>query len=330
MGTFSESSQVCPREAEREGGSAWQVHGRWGGAHRPARCPEPRPRACGSRRWALSLVTATATARHRGISQRACFWGKAWTKGCGDWFCVLGFLHQGAESGPPVGLTPAQRTWALNLSTGAALDPCREMMGEGKPAPPPPLQPTPTPAFLNGGPGVGRGAHFLACSPLASSPERPSFVPCVHVWGLYPNPDVYLGDWWCGWRWAPAVPHHTGNWIRLSRGRRGGRRAPRVLTSREASVPISQGRPSPAVPNLPVRPAGTPPTWPHFGAGRMGWQGSGPPCPQCELHLGGASLSASSHPHHVTSPSRTALRVPTPQQREEACGRRGRPRLLVY
>lgn len=149
--------------------------------------------------------------------------------------------------------------------------------------------PHPTPAFLIGGPGVGWGAHFLACSPLVSSPEGSSFVPCVHVWGLYPSPDVYLGDWWCCWQWAPAVPHHTGNWVGLSRGRRGGRRAPRVLTSRQVSVPISQGRPGPAVPNLPVWPARTPPTWLHLGAGRMGWQGSGPPRPQCELHLCGAS-----------------------------------------
>lgn len=40
---------------------------------------------------------------------------------------------------------------------------------------------------------MGWGAHFLACSPLVSSPEGPSFVPCVHVWGLYPSPDVYWG-----------------------------------------------------------------------------------------------------------------------------------------
>lgn len=128
---------------------------------------------------------------------------------------------------------------------------------------------------------------------------------------------------------AVAVPHHTGNWIGLLRGRRGGRRAPRVLTSREVSVPISQGRPGPAVPNLPIRPTGTPPTWPHLRAGRMGWQVSGPPRPQYELHLCGASLSASPHPH-VTSPSRTALRVPTLQWREEPCSRRGQLHLLVY
>lgn len=71
VGTFSESSQVCPREAEREGGSPWQVHGHQGGAHCPVHCPEPRPWARGSRRWALGLVTATAMARHRGASQRA-------------------------------------------------------------------------------------------------------------------------------------------------------------------------------------------------------------------------------------------------------------------
>lgn len=191
--------------------------------------------------------------------------------------------------------------------------------------------PHPTPALLIGRARGGVGVHFLACSTLVSSPEGPSFVPCVHVWGLYPNPDVYrgVGDRWCRWLWAPAVPHHTGNWIGLLRGRRGGRRAPRVLTSREVSVPISQGRPGPAVPNLPIRPTGTPPTWPHLRAGRMGWQVSGPPRPQYELHLCGASLSASPHPH-VTSPSRTALRVPTPQWREEPCSRRGQLHLLVY
>ena len=104
------------------GPSAWSQPRPWPGTEAPPRGPEAR------------------------------FLGKAWAKGCGGWFCVLGFLHQGAESGPLVGLAPAQRTWALNLSTRAALDPCREMMGEGKPAPPsrvpappPPRQPTPTP-----------------------------------------------------------------------------------------------------------------------------------------------------------------------------------------
>ena len=38
----------------------------------------------------------------------------------------------------PAHLGPKPEHWG-------GLDPCREMMGEGKPAPPPPLQPTPTP-----------------------------------------------------------------------------------------------------------------------------------------------------------------------------------------
>lgn len=337
-GLFQNLLRSVPgRQREREG----RLAGPWPSGLCPLPCTLPRTKTSGS--WQPEVGPRPAHSHGHGQAQRYLpeglrvgFWEKAWTKGCGGWFCVLGFLHQGAESGPLVGLAPAQRTWALHLSTRAALDPCRGMMGEGKPAPPsrsrlhphrgrPPHPCTPDRR------GLGWDGGHTSWPVLPWCHRRKGPLLChVPMCGVCTLALMCTGgDRWCRWRWAPAVPHHTGNWIGFLRGRRGGRRAPRVLTSREVSVPISQGRPGPAVPNLPVWPTGTPPTWPHLRAGRMGWQVLGPPRPQYELHLCGASLSASPYPH-VTSPSRTALRVPTPQWREEPCGRRGQPRLLVY
>lgn len=89
--------------------------GPWPSGRCPLPCALPRTKTLGS--WQPEVGPRPGHSHGHGQAQRRLpeglrvgFWGKAWTRGCGGWFCVLDFLHQGAESGPLVGLAPAQHT----------------------------------------------------------------------------------------------------------------------------------------------------------------------------------------------------------------------------